>query len=129
MKKIYAIIFLFFLTSNAPAFGNDLPLGKYKSLDGKIEHNFTATGDYKGIFKGSKGVVNYLGLHKTGEGICFLGGAKGNVMLYYDNMQCCLRFQSISDKLAVTRIGDSLGSSFAHGICDNQILIDANQPN
>ncbi len=104
--------------------------GIYKSLDGQFEHHFSENGDYHGFIHNDKTTKTYQGVYKfDSSGVCFSrntdgsSGISGNVYILFDDTQCCMRFERISDKVAVTFLGSSPDISFHQfGICRNQVL-------
>ena len=117
IKSLVFVIFVVFLCG-AKISHAEILAGKYKSLDGKFEHNFMASGDYKGSWTG----IHETGLYKQGAGVCRNNnGAAGNLVLFYGTYQCCLLFQPIAGKWAVTAIytPNQFGG---FGICQNQVL-------
>ncbi|MGI8853582.1 MAG: hypothetical protein ACR2GC_09905 [Methyloceanibacter sp.] len=110
-----------------PASAEPILQGFYKSLDGKFGHNFKSSGDYSvTIFDGAMN-ESANGLFQQVEGLCWSeprGGPRilGNVLLYIDQVQCCLKFRAISDKYAVTKVWVK-GTGLGYGICTNQVVI------
>ncbi len=129
MKFVVAFLLMqivFLLPLSVFAFDGDFS-GSYKSLNGELEHVFSETGDYAGKVVRTDKQFPYLGLYRAGDGICWFPeedgskGLSGNVVLYYGEVQCCLQFQKISDKIAVTFVWNKpYGSPM--GLCSNQVL-------
>ena len=99
--------------------------GFYRSLNGKFGHSFKASGDYSATaFEVNESAD---GLFQQGEGICWKnlsdgGRTAGNVLLYIDQVQCCLEFRAISDKYAVSEVWVQ-GTGPGYRFCRNQVVI------
>jgi hypothetical protein len=122
--RIFLIAFIIASISFiAQAYAESMPVGLYKSLDGKIEHDFKPSGDYLGNYAGTY-TRKDSGLYQQGSGVCKSSqGASGNILLYFNNEQCCLRFQKISDKWTVSFIGSSFSYIGQHGVCSNGVFV------
>lgn len=99
--------------------GND-----FISLDGTVQHHFASTGDYAG--KVTKPDASVLGVYREGPGVCWLNkddGSKlmGDVLLYIDQIQCCLSIEAVSDKLAFTQVWEQ-GTGPGYRMCGNQVF-------
>ena len=106
--NLFRIFILITLSSfsNLTLSGQLLP-GTYESLDGKIQHTFTKSGEYSGIATYPEGIYEGTGLYEHGGGICWTpsgASSKGNVILYVGGSKCCLEFRPISNKFAVNKV-------------------------
>lgn len=96
--------------------------GNYVSLDGTKQYQFSISGDYRGNTKAG----SVFGVYRQGPNICWLtrnDGAKqyGDLVLYIDEVQCCLQIETISDKHALTQIWVK-GTGPGYQLCQNQVL-------
>jgi len=99
--------------------------GHFISLDGAMEHQFLATGDYVGRVHGKSG-VDVVGVFREGPGVCWFnftnGGKKsGDAIIYVGEVQCCLGVQTISDKTAMTMVWVE-GTGPGYQVCKNQVF-------
>lgn len=123
---IYVLAFASLLFGNA--ISDQIVSGKYVSSDGKYQHIFKESGEYSGRVKITDIEYSVLGLYRQGSEICIVSqkdgsqGATGNVMLYVDKARCCLKFQQISNKFAVSRVWME-GGGIGYFLCNDQTLI------
>ncbi|MFA5041431.1 MAG: hypothetical protein WC464_07345 [Bdellovibrionales bacterium] len=134
IKSSLLIILFSFLVTSALARDNSASVdkddhfaGTYKSVDNKFIHIFAPSGDYEGAYEYSNKVRQVSGAYKQGQGVCSTENrGAGNVMLFYDKEQCCLRLERISNKLVVTVIGYSYTNLGEGGMCQNHVLVKTN---
>lgn len=119
--KAALIILLFIATTQA--YAETIVSGILKSSDGMFEHEFKASGEYWGkrSFSNSK-PSEVVGLYEQGLSICGnTKGVKGNVLLYVDQVQCCLKFKKIANNYAVSKVWVE-GKGTGYALCSHQVL-------
>lgn len=126
IRKISLFVLMLFITSNAGA--EKIISGELESHDGKFKHNFKASGDYWGQVKSKDfDPSSVSGVFEQGNGICWNSlangskGASGNVLIYVEEVQCCLEFREISNKFAVSKVWVK-GTGTGYALCNNQVL-------
>ena len=124
------------LVSSTPGFGDGQFLGNWGDRNEANLYAFKANGafefqrrkpnpagDNTSAVEGKGEPASYervTGVWTSGKGICSSGLQKGDLILYVDEMQCCMMVQLVADKLVLstvfTRGKDDLS------ICGNRVL-------
>lgn len=102
----------------------DVAGSDFVSLDGTLRHHFAPSGDYAGTVTNPDASV--VGVYREGAGVCWLNkddGSKlmGDLLLYIDQIQCCLSTEPISDKLAFTQVWEK-GTGPGYRMCNTQVF-------
>ena len=124
------------LASSTPCFGDGKFLGNWGDRNGANLYAFQANGafefqrrkpdpagDNATTVEGKGEPASYervAGVWTSGKAICSSGLQKGDLILYVDEMQCCMMVQLVADKLVLsavfTRGKDDLS------LCRNRVL-------
>lgn len=118
----YGLALLLVVASSATRASSEPLTGNYVSLDGTVRHQLKQPGDYRGY--GAD--FSVVGVYRQESGVCWMtknDGSKnpGNLLLYIDEVQCCLGVEYISDKYVLTKIWVT-GTGTGYQLCRNQVL-------